>query len=166
MPLPTTLPMPQPRHLSGQHARALPGSRTFRKGLVALSLLAMTGCITERNVRPVNDPPPIAWETSPDAAWSVEKLDQAAGYVVRYSSGGEDVHYFSVRNLDHQELGMLDSHGRAWRFAPHAREATFLGSGTASEGAARILGLDNSIRLEPISLSELSAQAELDRARD
>lgn len=165
-PLPSSLPEPLHVRRARSSAQSFAGCRMFRDALVALALLATASCITERTAKPADEPPPIAWETVPDAAWSVESRDQAVGYVVRFSSGGEGVHYFSVRNLDHQELGMLDSHGRAWRFTPHAREAAFLGSGTALEGTSRILGLDDSIRLEPLTVSELSEQAELDSRRD
>ncbi len=106
---------------------------------------------------PNESDPAVVWHTTPNAAWLVRGGNgELAGYLVRFASREDpDMHWFSVRDPDHRELGTLDALGRVWRYAPHGREATWLGTGTASEGAARILGLVTPVELAPIELDQL-----------
>jgi len=48
--------------------------------------------------------------------------------------------FYSVRNREGQEIGIVDLHGRAWRYHAHVSESEWLGTGTVFEGALKILG--------------------------
>ena len=134
----------------------------MRRLATLLLLGALAGCVTERTYSPIDAGSAQGWRTVPETAWCVRGADGAlAGYLVQFgAAGGSAPCYFSVRNALHQELGTLDSSGRAWRFAPHAREAQFLGSGDARSGAARILGSSGPVELVPASLDEIQAGAD------
>ncbi|MFT6364299.1 MAG: hypothetical protein ACJAZ8_002724, partial [Planctomycetota bacterium] len=80
----------------------------------------------------------------PESAWSIAPAespsDGAIGWLVRFQEDGEGGRsFYSVRNLHHQELGLVDTHGRAWRFEPFDREPNWLGSGSVPDGVSRIL---------------------------
>ena len=73
-------------------------------------------------------------------AWKLVDGGRMLGYVVRYATG--ETHsktWYSVRNEHSQELGIVDADGRAWRYRAHQREPEWLGSGTVTQGASRIL---------------------------
>jgi hypothetical protein len=60
---------------------------------------------------------------------------------VRFEDESAPEHtFFSVRNERHQELGMIDRLGRAFRYRPHERDPEWLGTGTVLDGTRRILG--------------------------
>jgi hypothetical protein len=48
-----------------------------------------------------------------------------------------------VRNVWHQDLGMIDAFGRAYRYVVHHEEPVWVGSGSVRQGVERILGLEN-----------------------
>jgi hypothetical protein len=54
---------------------------------------------------------------------------------------------YVVRNPWHQDLGLIDGHGRAYRYVPHLEEPVWVGSGTVSAGARAILGLADDCEL-------------------
>lgn len=56
-----------------------------------------------------------------------------------------------VQNPFGQDLGLLDEHGRAWRYRPFGQEPELLGACATAEGVARILDLDPQ-RLELLEL--------------
>lgn len=86
-------------------------------------------------VSPTLAVPTRAWRAAPAGMESV-----TLGYVVQFDPTGDDRDgYWSVRNAYHQDLGLVDALGRAWRFEPHVEGAHLLGSGTVAEGVGSIL---------------------------
>ncbi len=92
----------------------------------------------------------------PQEAWQVKDGERVLGFVVRYeTTGAGDKAYFSVRNEHQQELGIVDSDGRVWRYRAHQREPDWLGSGTVENGARSILSGSPGTQLVPIALDRL-----------
>lgn len=102
-------------------------------------------------------PPPAL--TQPKAAWELVLGGRVVGVVVEFDDADGARRFFSVRNPAHQELGMVDAHGRWWRYHPHEEEAEWLGTGTVSEGAREILGLERAPEVYEVELQTLSAEA-------
>jgi hypothetical protein len=96
--------------------------------------------------------------SAPARAWEVVSGGRVLGVVVEFreEQGGRGFH--SVRNGQQQELGLVDAHGRAWRFRAHEDEPEWLGSGTVAEGAARILGLSGTATLFEVPLETLARE--------
>lgn len=70
------------------------------------------------------------------------------GLVVQFQeSGGVRDSLYVVRNTWHQDLGLIDGLGRAFRYVPHREEPVWVGSGTVLSGAQRILGVSGPCRL-------------------
>lgn len=80
--------------------------------------------------------------------WEVRCGDELAGRIVLFQEQGSvrDSVYI-VRNAWHQDLGLIDGLGRAFRYLPHHREPAWVGSGTVVQGAERILGTSSACRL-------------------
>ena len=49
--------------------------------------------------------------------------------------------HYMVRNVWHQDLGLIDAYGRAYRYVPHSSDPAWVGSGSVRQGVERILGL-------------------------
>jgi hypothetical protein len=63
------------------------------------------------------------------------------GAVVRFEDqGNAERAFYSVRNREGQEIGIVDLYGRVWRYRAHVSDSEWLGSGTVFEGARKILG--------------------------
>jgi len=93
-------------------------------------------------------------------AWEVVLSGRVVGSVVEFAEGAQGRNFFSVRNARQQELGMVDLHGRAWRFRPHAEEPEWLGTGTVLAGTRGILELDTSPELVEVALDLLESPVE------
>ena len=96
----------------------------------------------------------------PESAWSIAPAEGpttgAIGWLVRFQEEGEKGRsFYSVRNLHHQELGLVDTHGRAWRFEPFEKEPNWLGSGSVREGVSRIMSPGSPVVLTEMSLTEI-----------
>lgn len=99
-------------------------------------------------------------EARPVEAWEAVAAGRAIGVVVRFaleSRPGEA--WFSVRNPHQQELGLVDTRGRAWRFRPAAGDPDWIGTGTVIEGVARILSASDALELYEVPLATLLAEA-------
>lgn len=121
-----------------------------------LPLALLGGCHTER--REERAPMPSAQPVHGDAtrAWRVLDGQRAAGFVVRFDERGPSARsFYSVRNPLQQELGMIDSLGRAWRFRLFAEEPDWVHTGSVLDGARTILELSAAARMEEIALGEL-----------
>lgn len=133
-----------------------------RRPIALLSLLAglhVAGCTHEVHTAPTNLHDAVVLGLSPEAAWQVLEGGRTVGSVVLYR---EDAHpnreFYAVHNVHQQDVGQIDSNGRAWRYRPH-REPELVGSGTIPSGVSLILGLPSEPTLESISLEDLSGGA-------
>jgi hypothetical protein len=102
----------------------------------------------------------VVSRAKPDRAWRVAGPDRDHGFVVQFrEQGSSERTYFSVRNLHLQDLGIVDEHGRAYRYRPHQRDPEWVGSGTVLEGARRILDAPSACSLEEVALGALDPVA-------
>lgn len=106
-------------------------------GLVALGT-ASCQVVERREVPVVVDAEPLkgravrVWE-------AVSRSGERLGLLVRFEASLASEVHFMVRNPWHQDLGLIDANGRAYRFLPHARDPVWVGTGTIAEGVARVL---------------------------
>lgn len=129
--------------------------------LICLLAFAIGACRTTTTSRTTSSPGVVVTRTAAVRAWEVWDGDHRLGTIVRYEDPTDLARaFYSVRNLDQQDLGLVDLQGRAWRYLPHQREPAWLGTGTVTQGAARILDGDASVELREISIESLA----LDRA--
>ncbi len=130
--------------LNGEHA------------LLATLILALgPACRTTAETSPVGlaDNAPTAAEA--ECAWRVVRRGRTVGSVVRYRELSEPHrHYLAVRNVHHQDVGVIDALGRAWRYRPHD-EPEHLGSDSRAKAVALILDLDAPPVLIEIPAAEL-----------
>jgi hypothetical protein len=131
--------------------------------LVLCAALA-AGCTTTTRSRsfygdpvpPTVSLPTRAWRAAPEGLESV-----TVGWVVQFDPAeGEREGYWSVRNAWHQELGMVDALGRAWRFEPHIEEARLVGAGTVAEGVGSILESAAGVTLLEVPMDQLRQGAD------
>ena len=129
-------------------------NRGMRLALLLCSALAASCQVTE--IHQTARPTPVARTAQAERAWRVVDDGQEVGTVVLFRSK-ERGEFFSVRNGWHQDLGIVDELGRAWVFRPHEEDPVWLGSGTVTRGAERILGTSGECRLVEVSLADLEA---------
>jgi hypothetical protein len=123
-------------------SRAAPvDMRPAMKSLLAgAALLTLVGCRTI-STRPVaNASTPHVRVGQHERTWAVESSGKSLGFVVLFQERGlaRDSLYV-VRNRWHQDLGLIDGLGRAFRYLPHHEEPVWVGSGTIVQGAREIL---------------------------
>lgn len=109
--------------------------------LLVLALLG-EGCrtIETRSVSSAQQPTVRVGARS--RAWEVRRGAERLGQVVLFQERGlvgDSV--YVVRNAWNQDLGLIDGLGRAFRYLPHLEEPAWVGSGTITLGAERILGV-------------------------
>ena len=98
--------------------------------LFALALVVVAqGCVTTVESSPPGIDSLFVTKAIPVRAWFVVSDDRPRGTVVRYETfeSPPRIVYF-VRNVHHQDLGVIDHLGRAFRYHPHREEAEWLGS--------------------------------------
>lgn len=122
---------------------------------LATSFLVLAACVSAVERGPVGGSTAMVARGSARAAWRVVDGDAIAGSVLRYQEDGGSRTWFSVRNSWSQELGIVDSDGRAWRHRAHEREPDWLGTGTIADGARRILAASPNAKLVACAPSEL-----------
>jgi len=129
-----------------------------RGPLLLLILLAAGGCRTHSIKSPATTPA-VARIARPETLWRVSApgSDEPEGWVVYFRSSEtfRDSVYM-VRNRWHQDLGLVDGLGRAFRYRPHQEEAQWVGSGTLLEGVRLILGGRDDLELVEDSISRSS----------
>lgn len=124
--------------------------------ILALAFATAFGCHTTVRSSPASKGSAAPMLSQARRAWEVVETDRVIGVVVEFNALGNDPRrFFSVRNAWHQELGLVDAVGRAWRYQPHEVEAEWLGTGTVIEGAARILGSRPDAELVEVRLDAL-----------
>ena len=125
------------------------------KLLAALAVLlpALVGgsaCMTTRTSRPALSAAVGELRVaSPTRGWEVVHGSDVVGLVVYFRANGpaEDSVYM-VRNIWHQDLGMIDAFGRAYRYMPHQEDPAWVGSGSVRQGVEHILGLSGCLLSE------------------
>ncbi len=138
--------------------KVLPIRRIVLQGIV----LALLGCAcqTTQVAGPVNADAGEPLEARPIEAWEAVAGGRAIGVVVRFAvETSPDEAWFSVRNPHQQELGLVDTRGRAWRYRPAAGDADWLGTGTVIEGVTQILAAPASLELFEVPLPTLITEA-------
>jgi hypothetical protein len=113
-------------------------SRSLLPALVSLGLLGACHVVEIRE--PVSNSAEMR-VGRPGRTWEiVDERGEAIGLLVRFDvSGSPDDSLYMVRNVWHQDLGLVDAHGRAFRYLPHHKEPAWIGCGTVLEGVGRIL---------------------------
>lgn len=104
-------------------------------GLLLCTLLS--GCITTSRSSLFHGDGALIHRSQATDTWDARYKGVSVGIARQYrqESGGSMV---MVQNLWGQDLGLVDSLGRAWRYRPH-QEPLWLGSGTVREGVEWIL---------------------------
>lgn len=125
---------------------------------IALLFILLAGCVTTARSSPPGLSSAIVRRARPTAAWGAVENRRIKGYVVRFEPPGDpDRFIYSVRNEHQQDLGVIDSFGRVYRYRPHADEPEWIGSGTVLFGVRRILGSGAEMRLVDVELVDEGA---------
>lgn len=121
--------------------------RSTSLALLATTVLS-TGCRTTSTREMSSTPVPRVHVGTHKRTWEVRSNGEALGLVVLFEERGraQDSLYM-VRNAWHQDLGLIDGLGRAYRYLPHREEPAWVGSGTIADGAQRILGATSACEL-------------------
>lgn len=122
----------------------------------ACLLSVALGCASHVSRQERSDPEAQVTISSAARAWHVVQDGRVLGILVEFEERDGPRGFFSVRNPQHQELGMVDEHGRSWRYRPHAEEPEWLGTGTVLEGVRGILGLGPGAELVEVDLALLA----------
>lgn len=131
--------------------------------LLVLPVLLWSACRTTISSTIPGETNPVITHTLPVRAWELWEDGQRLGVVVRYEDPSHpETAFFSVRNISQQELGMIDTQGRAWRHRPHQREPDWLGTGTVLSGARRILASSERAELIEVELGKLQVPGAAD----
>lgn len=89
-------------------------------------------------------------------AWFVVDQDETVGELVRFEEEQGRRFFYSVRNKLHQEFGLIDEAGRAYRFRAHQPEPTWVSTGAVVEGVRDILGSGATTKLREVQLADLT----------
>lgn len=109
--------------------------------LTTLCLVALAACRTTTHTTNAIPSEAVVATGHVAGIWQVVDDGRTVGFLVRFEDeAAPERSFFSVRNERHQELGMIDRLGRAFRYRPHERDPEWLGTGTVLDGARRILG--------------------------
>jgi len=132
----------------------------MRKSLLLL-LLALAACRTTKT-SPVSGPANLeVTRAVPVRAWELWQDGLLLGSLVRFEETGDAGRaFYSVRNREGQEIGLVDLDGRAWRHRPLQSRPEWLGTGTVTEGAQRILGGTDKAELIEVDLDRLRENLE------
>lgn len=121
---------------------------------ILAAVLVLASCRTTETRRLNFSEPGEIRVASLERTWEIRAGDGVVGELVFFEAHGpmQDSVYV-VRNRWHQDLGMIDALGRAYRYMPHQREPAWVGTGTIAQGAENILDIG-----VPCSLVELGSQ--------
>ena len=117
------------------------------KVLLASAAALCASCRTVASEVPSTVHPEVHVGTR-ERTWEVRSNGEALGFVVLFQERGHvrDSLYI-VRNRLHQDLGLIDGLGRAFRYVPHCEEPVWVGSGTIAAGAREILRAEQECEL-------------------
>jgi len=87
--------------------------------------------------------------------FEIQHSGSSRGYVVLFEAAASPRDpVYVVRNTHHQDLGIIDSLGRAFRYRPHEEDPAWLGSGSIARGLQRILDTESMPAMHEIPLPE------------
>lgn len=123
---------------------------------------ALAACRTTQSTRPAAPDPPIVYRAEATRAWDVLSAGgEVTGSVVHFASeAAPEQAVWVVRNPYGQDLGWVDSLGRAYRLLPHHREPAWVGTGTVAQGVERILRSEGPCTLSERALEDGSGPLE------
>ena len=116
--------------------------RLLRTALLALASAPGLACHTVGIRSPIAATGELKVGLPARAYEVVHGEQELVGLVVRFEGARPEESCFIVRNIWHQDLGLIDDLGRAYRYLPHHREPAWVGSGTVRTGVERILALE------------------------
>jgi hypothetical protein len=110
-------------------------------GLLCIVLASVPGAC--RTTTTTHAPGPASVEITqavPVRAWELWTAGRCLGAVVRFEARDDSGRfYYSVRNREGQEMGIVDLDGRAFRYRAHSIDPEWIGTGPVFDGARRIL---------------------------
>lgn len=118
-----------------------------RFSVLLLVAAASHGCETTESHQPLRAETPVVLQATPTRAWEIKDGERLLGYLVSFEGDGDHTTVYMVQNPWHQDLGLIDALGRAYRYLPHHREPAWVGTGTVAGGVAGILGLQGECEL-------------------
>lgn len=121
---------------------------------ILLALATQLSCETTTHSVPVLGDFNIA-HTSATRGWLVLEEGEVIGELVRFDEAEGGRFFYSVRNSLHQEFGLIDEAGRAYRFKPHQAEPDWVGTGAVLAGVRQILGSNEASELREVDIAEL-----------
>ena len=108
--------------------------------VLAAAAVLCAGCRTTSIREVSSNPTPRVRVGTHKRTWEVRSGERALGLVVLFTESGRDRDsLYIVRNPWHQDLGVIDGLGRAYRYLPHREEPVWVGSGTIAAGAQCIV---------------------------
>lgn len=129
--------------------------RALNLVLLCLALGPVSGCQTHVSQADVLNSDAEVSLLQATRAWEVVEGGRVVGNVVEFEERVGEYRFFSVRNTLQQELGLVDIHGRAWRYRAHVEEPEWLCTGTILDGASAILELSSTPELFEVALELL-----------
>ena len=132
----------------------------MRKCLL-LVVLPLAACRTTSTSQAPGPPAVVVTRAVPVRAWELWQDGLLLGSLVRFEETGDASRaFYSVRNREGQEIGLVDLDGRAWRHRPHQSQPEWLGTGTVKDGARRILDGSDKAELIEVDVDRLRAVLE------
>ena len=121
-----------------------------------LLLLPLVACHTTRTSQPSGPSTLEVTRAVPVRAWELWQEGRLLGSLIRFEETGDTGRaFYSVRNREGQEIGLVDLDGRAWRHRQHQSRPEWLGTATVIEGARRILDGSEEAELIEVDLDRL-----------
>ncbi|MFN0242112.1 MAG: hypothetical protein ACKVWV_04400 [Planctomycetota bacterium] len=131
-------------------------ARRIAAVLVALAPVATTACRTSTTRSEESAPGLTIARAMPVRAWAVRSGERTLGSLVRYEDPVDPSRaLFVVRDHEQHDLGLVDVHGRAWRYVLHSREPKLLGTGTVAHATALIFAIEGEIELVELAIDDL-----------
>jgi len=127
----------------------------MRKCLFLL-VLPFAACRTTSTSQAPGPSNVVLTRSVPVKAWELWQDGLLLGSIVRFEESGDTGRaFYSVRNREGQEIGLVDLDGRAWRHRQHQSRPEWLGTGTVKDGARRILDGSESAELIEVDVDRL-----------
>lgn len=121
---------------------------------------AHVACRTSTTRSEANTPGFSVARTTPVRAWDVRSNGRTLGSLIRYEDPSDSERaMFIARDREQHDLGLVDVHGRAWRYVLKSREPEWLGTGTVTHATALIFAVAGEVELVEVPLASFRATA-------